>query len=194
MVYSTGRVVMALGFILAAFAMGADQPQAQQARPALTHQALTHQQALASIQPGLDLDAARTALDWWAALLAQDIPRLRNLSAEPMMIEGNAMPLTALLAQFQSPGIVTNEQDWPMALYAITVIAAIDPTTRALDPAVAPQPGLNPRPEDRLITLVMAERLDNGRVKRPITIHHYAQHLQASQFRITAMNQATPRQ
>lgn len=147
---------------------------------------LTHQQALATVQPGSDLDAARTALRWWSSLLAQDHGTLASLSANPMMMEDKEMSLEALVEQFESPGIITDEADWPMALLGIDIIPV------SAIPAHEPRPEFMPKdarvlPQDRIISLTMAEKRENGQLRRPITLHHYAQHLQASQYRIVGI-------
>ena len=151
--------------------------------------ALSHEQALASLQPGLDQDAAQTVLNWWSALFAQNSRELTRLSGNPIILNGQPMTRDTVMQQFQSANAVISEQgDWPIALLAIDVRPAVDPVTGTTDYKIDNKLQLQVTPDDRVVGLTMVEKNPDGSTRGMATvIHHYAQHLHTSQFRIVGL-------
>ena len=153
-------------------------------------QVQSHAIIIATQQPGLDQDATRAAIDWWGAMLARDVLALARVSGDPIYMRGKSLNLEEVLERFEAPCCSTTEAEWPIAIVSANVMPAIDPVSGAVATIDNMPPGLLPLPEDRIVQLTMAEKKPDGTVKsRQQSIRHYAQHIQAGDYRIIALTQ-----
>ena len=174
----------AAGFCLIILLLGVVVPRDTRAQ----NVALSHEEALAAVQPGLDQDSAQTVLNWWSALFAGNDRALMNLSGLPIILNGQAMTIDMVMKQFAEANVVSADGDWPMALLGIHVRPAIDPVTGTIDYKIDNKLRTHVRPDDRVVGLTLAQKLPDGNTQGMATvIHHYAQHLHTSRFRIVGI-------
>lgn len=130
-----------------------DQPQPLRSR----------NEVLTKVPAGPDREAARTAMDWFEALMRCDVAKVRALSSEPMLLDYKDMTLDEFLAQSIRNGQCDTPDPDNYAVMAALVAPSLDPATGA--PIGGAAGILDLGPGDRNVMLLIGDRLADGTVR-----------------------------
>jgi len=138
---------------------------------------------LATIQSGMDREAARTALDWFEAMFSGDTSTIRRLASDPIFLDSRSLTLDQMVARIAKCGDCMKPKRAQLSIMSIVAVPSVDPVTG--QPQVSRGTEfLDLGPNDRNVMFMVGQINPDGTVQAMEGIQFYIRYVPEGIYRV----------